>query len=167
MPLDRILSFLTVIGVEVKPGELPAGTFVPGIRIDRGTLVLDRARLAYPGDLLHEAGHIAVTLPSHRPGLSDNLATGDFQNDMGNEIAAIPWSYAAARHIGIDPAHVFHAAGYRGAAQSYLENFAAGRHVGVPLLQFFGMTREFDEGTGAAVYPCMARWLRPEPAQAD
>lgn len=164
MPLVRILPFLAEIGIQVREGTLGASTFVPGIRIDAGTLVIERTKLFYPGDVLHEAGHIAVVPPSARPRLSDNLQTGDWQHDLGNEIAAIAWSYAAALHVGIDPALVFHPHGYRGASSAYIENFAAGRYVGLPLLAWFGMTQERDTGSGEAVYPQMSQWLRPEPA---
>lgn len=157
MPLERIIVFLAEAGIAVRERPLTAATFVPGILIERGELVIDREKLSYPGDLLHEAGHIAVMPPSERPGMSDNLKTGP-----GEEMAAIAWSYAAALHIGIDPAVVFHPAGYRGGAHSLLENFAAGRYLGVPLLQWYGLTRERDDGTGAAVYPKMNVWLRPE-----
>lgn len=167
MPLDRILPFLAEIGIEVREEKLPDATFVPGIRIDRGALVIDRAKLTYPGDLLHEAGHLAVVPPTRRGRLSDNLKTDDPQNDLGLEIAAIAWSFAALRHIGIDPAVVFHAGGYRGASSAYIENFTSGCYVGVPLLAYFDMTLERDDGSGQAVYPRMARWLRPEPVVAS
>ncbi len=158
MPLERILAFLAEIGIPVREGSLPDQTFVPGIFIERGALVIDRAKLAYPGDLLHEAGHIAVVPPAERAGLNDNLTTGP-----GEEMAAIAWSYAAALHIGIDPAVVFHPHGYKGGSQSLLDNFAAGHYLGVPLLQWYGLTRERDDGSAAAVYPKMDGWLRPEP----
>ncbi len=158
MPLARMLPFLAEIGLVVRERPLPAATFLPGILIERGTLVIDRDRLAYPGDLLHEAGHLAVVPPAERATLHDNLQTGP-----GEEMAAIAWSYAAALHLGIDPAVVFHSAGYKGGAQSLIENFGAGRYFGVPLLQWYGLTRERDDGSGAAVYPKMDGWLRPAP----
>ncbi len=158
MPLERILHFLAHIGITVREHALPGTTFVPGIFIEAGELVIDRDRLSYPGDLLHEAGHIAVMPPSERTALNDDLQSGP-----GEEMAAIAWSYAAALHIGIDPAVVFHPAGYKGGAQSLLENFAAGRFIGVPLLRWYGLTQERDDGSGAAVYPKMSGWLRPEP----
>jgi hypothetical protein len=157
MPLERILTFLTRIGIGVRERPLPATTFVPGILVEAGGLVIDREKLSYPGDLLHEAGHLAVVVPSARATLNDDLKSGP-----GKEMAAIAWSYAAARHIGIDPAVVFHPAGYKGGAQSLLENFNAGRYLGVPMLQWYGLTRERDDGSGAAVYPAMSDWLRSE-----
>lgn len=159
MPLDRILPFLAQIGLAVRERPLPAGTFLPGILIEAGGLVIDRAQLAYPGDLLHEAGHIAVVPPSQRPALSDNLQTGPAE-----EMAAIAWSYAAALHLGLDPALVLHDHGYKGGGSSILENFRAGRFFGVPFLAWRGLTRERADGSGAPVFPQMSHWLCPEPA---
>ena len=82
-----------------------------------------------------------------RSSLNDNLG-----GDGGEEMGAIAWSYAAALHIGLDPAVVFHAAGYRGGSQSLLENFRAGRPIGVPILQWAGLNGDD--------YPRMIRWLR-------
>jgi len=159
VPLERIVVFLREIGIPVCERALPAGTFVPGILIENGGLVFDRARLSFPGDLLHEAGHIAVTPPSQRAALN-----GDLNSGMGDEIAAQAWSYAAAHHLGIDPRVVFHTAGYRGAADSLLTALAGPGAPGVPLLQWFGLTRAQDDGSGAPVFPQMSGWLRPEPA---
>lgn len=159
MPLDRIVPFLRQIGLDVHERELPADTFVPGIFIENGALVIDRAKLAFPGDLLHEAGHIAVTPPSQRLSL-----TGNLNSTQGDEIAAQAWSYAAAVHLGIDPAVVFHPAGYQGAAESLIGAMAGPGAPGAPLLQWFGLTRTRDDGSGAPVFPRMSAWLRPEPA---
>jgi hypothetical protein len=104
-----IAGFLTAIGLEITPAVLSDDTFLPGLTIDRGTLLIDESKLAYPGDLLHEAGHIAVTAPDKRGQLGKNAGY-----DAGHEMAAIAWSYAAALHIGIDLTIVFHPDGYRG-----------------------------------------------------
>jgi hypothetical protein len=144
---DRIASFLNGIGLPVCAGEIPDGTNLPGIYAARGRMVIDEERLAHPGDLLHEAGHLAVTPASKR-----NSLEGDTGEDGGEEMAAIAWSYAAAVHLGLSPAVVFHDAGYRGSSESILENFSAGRYFGVPYLKWIGLTGD--------AYPGMTRWLR-------
>ena len=143
----RILEFLNTIGIGVRMGEVGA-SFVPGIAIEHGGLLVDESRLLYPGDLLHEAGHLAV-LPSD----ARTAIEGDAGDDAGYEMAAIAWSYAAALHLEIDPAVVFHQDGYRGASRSLLENFAAGRYLAVPLLEWAGLTT-------AHSFPRMEKWLR-------
>jgi hypothetical protein len=109
---------------------------------------VDEARLEYPGDLLHEAGHLAVAPPDVRSGLS-----GDIDDMPDLEWAAIPWSYAAALEIGIDPALVFHEGGYRGHSAGLLGNFQLGVPIGLHLLVDAGMTTP-------DAYPRMERWLR-------
>lgn len=158
---DRILTFLERIGIPVTLEELADGMVVPGIAIRDGGLVVDRARLTWPGDLLHEAGHIATTDPAERPTLSE------VRDDLGEELATIAWSWAAALAAGVDPALVFHSGGYRGSSQAYLDNFATGHFVGVPLLQWYGMTHEPKpaRASGVEPFPHMQRWLRqPRPA---
>lgn len=149
--------FLQSIGLTIYAGEVPQGSILPGIRIENGELVVDEERLLYPGDLLHEAGHLAVLTSEQRAGQGPNAG-----EDLGNEIGAMCWSYAAARHLQLDPAVVFHAHGYRGASESYLENFREGRYPGVPLLQWMGLTADEKRAPGLGVkpYPHMIRWLR-------
>lgn len=158
MALENIIPFLQDIGLTVRRATLPEGTFLPGIRLEPGGVVIDEGRLAHPGDLLHEAGHLAVLTPEERATAGDNLASGP-----GEEMAAIAWSYAACVHLGLDPGLVFHDHGYKGGGAALRENFAAGHYVGVPLLQWYGLTRERPDGTDAPVYPRMTRWLRAEP----
>ena len=56
----RIAAFLQGVGIETVACSLPDPCFLPGVEVDHGTLRIDEARLLYPGDLLHEAGHLAV-----------------------------------------------------------------------------------------------------------
>lgn len=153
----RIAGFLHEIGVEVRARELPGDSFLPGILIERGCVVIDEARLPHPGDLLHEAGHLAMMTPESRAACS-----GDVGAELGEEIGAIAWSYAAALHLEIDPAAVFHPDGYRGASGDLLESFRAGRYVGVSLLQWMGLALEPGRAReqGLAPYPHMLKWLR-------
>lgn len=48
---EQIISFLIGIGLEVPTGEIQQTTFLPGIAVDCGALIVD-SKLLYPGDLL-------------------------------------------------------------------------------------------------------------------
>ncbi|HEV3001466.1 MAG TPA: hypothetical protein VGW75_12065 [Solirubrobacteraceae bacterium] len=148
----RIVAFLREIGLDVEPADLGDDTFLPGLAVEHGALRYDEARLTYPGDLLHEAAHLAVAPPDARARMTGDVAVPGL--DLARlEVAAVPWSYAAALHLGIDPAVVFHAGGYRGKSAGLLRTFAAGVYPGVNLLVEAGMTT-------AEAYPRMLRWLR-------
>jgi hypothetical protein len=148
---EKLASFVRGIGIDVRAMPLTEPTFLPGIDIRDGAIVVDEERLAHPGDLLHEAGHLAVAAPAERN--APRLTPSD-----GDEIAAQAWSYAAVRHLELDPAIVFHGEGYRGSAKALIENFAAGRTFGQPLLQYYGMTVELRhaENNGVPPYPHVA-----------
>jgi hypothetical protein len=154
-----ILDWIQKIGLTVRLAPLGADTFLPGVTLEPGGLVVDAKQLLYPGDLLHEAGHLATMLPAQRAS-----ASSDVGSDMGDEIAAQCWSYAAAIHLGLPPEIVFHANGYKGAAQSLIETYRAG-NIGVALLQWMGLTLDRKQASAASVppYPHMTRWLRAEP----
>ncbi len=153
----KIVAFLHEIGLKVQTCELTTPCFLPGIQIREGGLLVDEEKLLYPGDLLHEAGHLAVKTEATRA-----RAGFDAGKKLGDEIAAIIWSYAALTHLGLDPAVVFHPHGYKGASQNFIDNFTRGFHPGLPLLQWMGLT--FDEKNaheqGVPPFPHMIRWLR-------
>ena len=156
---DRIIAFLNDIGIPVELKDLPEGTFLPGVRIEHGGLAVDTARLSYPGDLLHEAGHIAVMPPSRRP-----EAFADAGADMGEEIAAQAWSYAAAKACDVPPEVVFHQHGYKGAS-NWLKEHYEGEHAfaGLPLLAWFRLTdmpAADPEQIPETPFPKMKAWLR-------
>jgi hypothetical protein len=153
----RIASFLCEIGLDVRAGAVGAETALPGIDVDHAALVVDEDKLLYPGDLLHEAGHLAVVSPERRDGFRHDVG-----NDPAEETMAIAWSWAAALHLKVDPAIVFHNAGYGGGGDRIVENFAAGRYFGVPMLAYVGMTCDPARARrdGLKPYPHMRRWLR-------
>ncbi len=158
-PLPTIVAFIESVGLPVSFGPLDAPTFLPGVRIERGALRVDPDRLTHPGDLLHEAGHLAVAAPEVRATLDGDVGAGG----PGEEMAAIAWSWAALVHLGLDPAVVFHADGYQGGSDALIENFSAGRYIGAPLLQWMGLTLDPERAAeaGAEPFPAMQRWLRP------
>ncbi len=153
----RIVEFLESIGLEIEACSLSKPSFLPGVLVDRGRILIDENQLLYPGDLLHEAGHLAVMTPSERKERSNSVG-----KDMGEEIGAICWSYAALTYLGLDPAVVFHPQGYRGASEAFISNFREGRYVGVPLLQWMELTLDEKNARkeGLPPYPHMLRWLR-------
>jgi hypothetical protein len=156
-----IAEFLRAIGIDIEARELSDGTFLPGVALDRGRLLVDESRLTYPGDLLHEGGHAAVAPAAARAQLTGSVEVPGI--DMGElEVAVVPWSYAAALAIGIPPAEVFHAGGYRGRSEGILATFAAGVYPGVHLLEASRMTATGPRAAALGVppYPHMIRWLR-------
>ncbi len=159
--LDTILTFVQEIGLTVDLRPIPEG-FLPGIRMVRGGLHVDLDTLLYPGDLLHEAGHLAVMPPDRRYADSPAPTT-----DGSEEMAAIAWSYAAALHLGLPPEVVFHEHGYKGQAQSLIARYQGGDQPGVPMLWWMDLTTRPIDGQPSA-YPRMTRWLRantsPEPS---
>lgn len=159
--LDRIVAFLRAIGLEVVLGPIERETFLPGLRVERGGLHVDPERLEWPGDLLHEAGHLALAPPDVRSGLTGDVSVpGMSMRDL--ESAVKPWSYAAALHIGIDPAVVFHEGGYHGYSEGILRTFGFGVYPGAPLLEAAGLTATGARAAGLGVppFPHMLRWLR-------
>jgi hypothetical protein len=152
---DRLVHFIRGIGIEVRHAALDGPCFLPGLDMRRGAIFIDESRWLHPGDILHEAGHLAVAAPEERS--AENLSPS-----AGDEMAAIAWSYAAAVHLGLAASIVFHADGYRGGAGALVENFEAGRYIGAPLLHYYGMAIEPRQAKpgGVPPYPHMLRWLR-------
>jgi hypothetical protein len=151
-----IRTFLERIGIPVVVEPLPDDTCLPGMTVRRGALIVDPDRLGWPGDLLHDAGHIAVMDPAVRKTLDT------VQSDGGEEMATIAWSWAAAVEIGIDAATLFHEHGYVGGGGYLAVAFTAGNYIGTPLLEYWGMAARKDEAEAQGIprYPHMLRWLR-------
>jgi len=154
---SKIVAFLRAIGLEIQLAPVEEATTLPGIKVEQGVLIFDPAKLKFPGDLLHEAGHLAIKTPAER-----QQASSDMGSDPAEEMMAIAWSYAAIMHLQLPAEVVFHPEGYRGGSQSLIENFSAGRFLAVPMLQWIGMTYDDKRAkeVGAVPYPRMIKWLR-------
>ncbi len=153
--VTAMLDFLDQIGIAWERASLGEGTLLPGLAIEQGRLLIDPGRLEYPGDILHEAGHIAVTPAADRASLGpEGLA------DAGLEMAAMAWSYAASIHLGLPPELVFHSGGYKGAGASILETLRSGANLGQPLLAWMDLTEWGPGADPERVFPVMSRWLR-------
>lgn len=152
--LERIICFINKAGVTVKKISLTETTFLPGIKIHCGELLVDLERLEHPGDLLHEAGHIALMTSAEKRTLIGDLTP---YRTPGNddELAVILWSYAALISLEISPEVVFHDAGYKGDAQWLIEQLEGGNYIGLPLLVWMGLCTQ-------DAYPKMKQWLRED-----
>jgi hypothetical protein len=153
-----IIGFLREIGLSVIEDALPGETFLPGVTIRGSSLIFDPIALRHPGDLLHEAGHLAVLPPAAR-----EQAEAILLDKPETEMAAIVWSYAAACYLQLAPEVVFHPDGYRGNSASLLFGFAHGVFPGLPLLEAAGMavSPRVAAERGLPPYPAMLIWLHP------
>ena len=159
--LDSIVAFLTEIGLPVREDKIPDETFLPGLCISNGTLLFDRTRLKWPGDLLHEAGHLAVTPAAQRHKLDDRLS-GQEEAPYAGEIETTAWSFAAAAHLSLPLTELFHSGGYRGCGDRLVFTYSSGCYPGAAGLAHAGLTAIGADARAAGVppYPHMLRWLR-------
>jgi hypothetical protein len=158
--LEKCISFLNEIGIETKFEKLEGPSFLPGLSIHNGCIIIDKEALKYPGDILHEAGHIAVVPAAERPALT---ASAIEKREMreAEEMMAIAWSFAACIHLGLDPYIVFHDDGYKGGGSYIADNFVNKNYFGLPMLQWKGMA--LDEVNAAKqnlpAFPYMLKWV--------
>ena len=159
--LERILTFLKSVGLSVTEGTVPTSALLPGVDIVNGGLVYDWERLTWPGDLLHEAGHIAVVPAALRPTLGGKLGD-DLTAAHAGEIEATAWAFASVVAIGLDPDVLFHEGGYQGRSRGLAFTYSVGGYAGAPGLCANGMALSRVEAAkrGLAPYPHMIRWLR-------
>lgn len=159
---DRITAFLRDIGIPVHERAVGDGAFLPGVRVVGGEIEFERARLRWPGDLLHEAGHIAVTPPALRPRLPEAL-DGHPIDAPGGEIEATAWAWAALVALGLPAEVLFHEGGYHGRSASLAMTYSLGVYPGAAGLAAAGLTLLGPDAIAAGVppYPHMTRWLRP------
>lgn len=155
----KIADFLLEIGLKVEAQALDKATFLPGILIKSGVMIVDETKLKYPGDLLHEAAHLAVAPGEIRGRLDDEVELPGFNMDS-IEAGAIAWSYAAALHLGLQPAVVFHEGGYKGKSEGLLMNFSFGVYVGLHVLEEAGMAVSAANPGETLPFPNMIKWLR-------
>jgi len=151
---ECVLRFVRGIGIAVREAGPDDEYFLPGLGIRSGAIVIDSPGWEFPGDLLHEAGHLAVITAKERGAECLTPTPAD-------EMAAIAWSYAAAVHLGIAARTLFHDA-YKAGGECLADNFTNGRYIGTPVLAYYGMTIEPRRATpeGPPPYPHMLRWLR-------
>ena len=150
--LEYIVNFLKEIGINVIEEVLNDSCVLPGLKIQENSIRLDRQRLKYVGDILHEAGHLAVTPKDQRILIGTENIDSTWPSD-GDEIAAILWSYAASCHLNLDLEIVFHPDGYKNESVWLIEQFNNKNYVGLPLLEWMSLCNKEE-------FPIMKMWLR-------
>lgn len=158
MHRQKIIYFLEEIGIPVIETQLPDDCFLPGLAIEKNTILMDPERLKFPGDLLHEAGHLAVTAEELRPLIGTSEMDTNWPSD-GDEVAAILWSYAALKHLDLEPEVVFHPEGYKNESEWLIRQFQNENYIGLPLLEWMGFC-SVSEREGMKPFPYMLKWLR-------
>jgi len=158
--VKKVVFFLKEIGIEIIEKELEE-TFLPGLELGPNCIYIDYDKLLYPGDILHEAGHLAVTIPSERKLVGSTQISKDWPT-QGDEAAAILWSYAVLHHLQLPPEFVFHPNGYKGDSEWFISNFKSGIYMGLPLLEWMGLClgKEKAEKENKSPFPAMQKWLR-------
>lgn len=159
--LNLILSFLNDIGIAVVEKELTDQTFLPGLSLGPNCIYVDYSRLLYPGDLLHEAGHLAVTTDEQRNNIGNIEADSLWPTD-GEELGAILWSYAALKYIGLPETIVFHENGYKNDSQWLIDNFNNEIYIGLPFLEWTGIALggERAKNEDKPAFPLVLKWIR-------
>lgn len=146
-----ILDFLKEIGIPTKSQTL-GDTFLSGLEINKGTLVYDPEKLLFPGDLLHETGHIALMTEEERNTIVGNVK--DYRSSgQDNKLAVMLWSYAALKRLNVKPQVVLHTDGYKGDAQMLIDSYESGDFKGLHLVAWMGLC----ETSG---FPEMKKWIK-------
>ncbi len=158
---NKCINFLNNTGIKTIFRTETQDGFLPGLSIEAGCIIVNLNSLKFPGDILHEAGHIAVVPTDERHTLTaDSIALRP--NNAAEEMMAIAWSYAACVHLNIDPHFVFHDNGYKGGGNYIADNFKEKKYFGLPMLQWIGLTADEQRANelGISPYPAMIKWLR-------
>ncbi|WP_029011251.1 hypothetical protein [Azospirillum halopraeferens] len=183
--LEPIVDFVRGVGISVEYGEGARGGFLPGVNIRDGVIHVDPDTLVGSGDVLHEAGHIAVVPRRYWPRLGRDIQadlealvaeeTADGGTADPQLVAAVrmgefmsqAWSYAVARHLSVSQEAIFFRGSYQFHEYEGLHPMLAwlerGTHFGPLALAQAGMTGfsgllDHMGNNGLPPFPHMTRW---------
>jgi hypothetical protein len=161
LEFTKIITFLKDIGIDIVEKELDEATFLPGLSLGSNCIFIDLEKLEYPGDILHEAGHLAVTTPLERHQIGTENMSKDWPS-QGEEIATMLWSFAACKHLELPLEYVFHAGGYKGSSNWLMDNFSSGNYIGLPFLEWTQMSLSIEKAHehNKPAFPEMIKWMR-------
>jgi hypothetical protein len=69
--INTITDFLAFAGIGFVIRRINIPTFLPGLQLENGKIIIDTEKLPYPGDIRHEAGHLAAYNTGVRETISD------------------------------------------------------------------------------------------------
>lgn len=164
----KAIAFVNDIGIATQFVEKTSG-FVDGISIESGSLKVDKS--ANVGDLLHEAGHLAIIPANLR-----HYAGGDLDESFevifnvisgvdpehaimravlqASDVEATAWAWAAGKHLDIDEEDIIKNSSYDGDGESIRLMLRTKNYFGINGLNASGMT-------DAKQYPAMKKWAQP------
>lgn len=184
---DVIVAFLRQVGITVHVGEHGRDGFLPGVRIIEGALWVDPAHLYISGDLLHEAGHLAVIPGRYRAQVgSDVTATLQAALDddpepepfartlaeralLSGESMALAWSCAALTALNLPLDAVFFENSYKMDSAGHARLFQLVHQGNYPgLMNLIANDMTGPCGIAALLsdsrlppFPTMTRWVLP------
>lgn len=182
--LAKVVAWLEEIGLPVERAEVGApGTFIHGIEIKNGGLRV--ADDAFPGDVLHEAGHLCL-LPSQFRSLADGSLTAALkalmqylrENPEGlfsypedplcrtalqySDPEVTAWQYAAALHLELPEDWIFPQGSYLPEGhESILQRLKSNAYAGINGLQAMGWTALSSFSPARPKYPLLNKWVHP------
>ena len=183
-------DFVRSIGIPVQLTEenaALAGGFLPKIQVSAGGLIVDVTQV-FPGDILHEAGHLAVIPAVFRPQASGHLEavhaamSSHLQENIeglmscpedpvcraimqADDPESTAWQYAAAQAIGLPDEWLFPEDAFDGEAANTLAALRARQYLGINGLQAAGWTvLRRNPRRDVPEYPKLAFWLHGGPA---
>jgi|JI7StandDraft_1071085.scaffolds.fasta_scaffold30551_2 hypothetical protein len=156
---QTMVNFIVSVGIQVRKAQLPEGLPIPGISVENGVLLVDEDNLLYPGDLLYQAGRIAI-LPENERNLYMGKDDPDKEKEATEGMVAMCWSWAALTHLQLSPEIVFHNNGYKGQSQQIIHGYQSGANMGLPMLQLYDMAYEPHQAIarGLNPFPFMYKW---------
>ena len=174
MSKNKVINFLNSIGIPTIKGYVPIMSFLPGILIKQGTLIYNgKATL---GDMLHEAGHLAIVPGKYRKFMSGKLdrsikriyrmakASDELDNPdapiarqlmQASESEATAWAWAVGKFLNIAEEEIILDNTYEGKGANERAKLSANCHFGINGLRASGMVESVK------TYPKLTRWVQP------
>lgn len=171
--LEIVSGFLNSIGIRCLERKGSTG-FLEGCKIVNGEIHYD-TEVCTPSNLLHEAGHIAITPSETRhlldgdvdtwfdkveariEILSDTLGPDDPLMRaylQASECEATAWAYAAGKAAGLDPEIIIMDHEYDGSGDAVRAGLESNAYAGINGLRAGGFISSVEE------YPRLQRWLQ-------